>query len=110
MTSSTKQAIYLTLAFLGIVGTWYFNLQIETATLTSFFIRAFDTPLSSSLMVDLFVAVATFFVWMIPEARRLNMPAWLIGLLILLTFAIAFAFSFPLFLFFRERAMNSQSP
>ena len=101
-----KQILYLVLALLGVCSTWYFNLQIPPEELSSFFIDAFATPLSSSLTVDLLVALLTWIVWMIPEARRLEIKTWLVVVLILLTFAVAFAFTFPLFMFFRERALQ----
>ena len=98
-----KQILYLVLAIAGAVGTWYFNLQMED--LGSFFTAVWDTPLTSSLMTDLIVAVLTFVVFMWPEGRRLGMnPLLLVGLLIV-TGMVAFAFSFPLFMFFRERAL-----
>ena len=98
-----KQLIYLVLAIVGAVGTWYFNLQM--ADLGSFFTAVWDTPLTSSLMVDLLVAVLTFLVFMWPEGRRLGMNPLLLIALLVVTGMVAFAFSFPLFMFFRERAI-----
>ena len=98
-----KQFIYLALAIAGAVGTWYFNLQIED--LSTFFTAVWDTPLTSSLMIDLIVAGFTFFVFMWPEGRRLGISPWLLVGLLLVTGMVAFAFSFPLFMFFRERAI-----
>ena len=104
MNLTIKQGIYLVLAITGAAGTWFFNLQIEDAA--QFFVAAWDTPLSSSLITDLLVAVVTYYIFMFPEGRRLGIPLWLLILLAILTFAIAFAFTFPLFMFFRERALE----
>ena len=96
------QLLYLALSLLGVVGTWYFNLQIED--LASFFTDAWATPLSSSLSMDLTVVVLAFFAFMLAERRRRVLSPVMIGVLMVLTFAVAVAFTLPLFLFFRERA------
>lgn len=97
------QFAYLALSVLGAAGTWYFNLQVED--LSSFFSAVWDTPLSSSLGVDLTVVVLTLYVLMLAEGRRLKMSAGLLVALAVLTWVIAVAFTLPLFLFFRERAL-----
>lgn len=97
------QLAYLALSVCGAVGTWYFNLQMED--LASFFSAVWDTPLSSSLGVDLLVVIFAYYVLMVTEGRRLNMSTGLLVFLALLTWAVALACSLPLFLFFRERAL-----
>lgn len=96
------QLLYLALSACGVVGTWYFNLQIEN--LSSFFTDAWASPLSSSLSMDLTVVVLAFFVFMLTERRRRVLSPVTIGVLMVLTFAVAVAFTLPLFLFLRERA------
>ena len=96
------QRLYLALSLLGAVGTFYFNLQIDD--LSRFFIDAWSTPLSSSLSVDLAVVVLAFFVFMLAEHRRRVISPVTIGVLMVLTFAVAVACTLPLFLFLRERA------
>ena len=96
------QIFYLTLSVCGMVGTWYFNLQIDN--LAGFFVDAWATPLSSSLSMDLLVVVVSFFAFMLVERKRLSMSSVVVGVLMVLTFAIAVAFTLPLFLFLRERA------
>ena len=100
-----KQIVYLLLAILGVVWTWYFNLQLETG-LVGFFTSMFDSPITGSLAADVSVALMTWLVWMIPEARRLGISWWTVALLIVLTFVVAFAFTFPLFMFIRERILD----
>jgi len=51
------------------------------------------------------VVVLTFFAWYIPEAIQLKMKYWWV--FIPLTFMVAIAFSFPLFLYFRERKLET---
>ena len=49
------------------------------------------------------MSVVAFLVWLFAESRRLEMPRpWVY---VVLTFGIAFAFAFPLFLLMRERRL-----
>ena len=59
---------------------------------------------AASLSNDVLVGCLTFLVWSFVEARRLAMKRWWIYPL--LTFGIAFAFAFPLFLCLRERRLH----
>ena len=108
VTSRTLQALYLLLSALGAGGTWYFNLQM--ADLAGFFSQIWDTPLSSSLGVDLLVVVLAFYLLMATEGRRLGIPARRLVFLAVLTWAVALACALPLYLFFRERALAAQAP
>ena len=104
---NAKAAVYGALAILGVVWTAYFNLQAFEAGLGAgdFFTMGFVNPVSSSLTADLTVACLAFLAWLPFEARRLQLRNWWIY--IVLTFAVAFAFSFPLFLLMRERKLLS---
>jgi len=94
---------YLALSLIGLIGTWTFNvLAVQQA-------RDFvgdwvgSGPAVSSLTVDLLVAAVAGSVFILVEARRLGMRwGWLYVLASGLT---AFAFTFPLFLAMRERAL-----
>ncbi|HSH01229.1 MAG TPA: DUF2834 domain-containing protein [Anaerolineae bacterium] len=104
MKNLTKtQLLFLGLSLLGIIWPWYYNLQMTD--ISQFFSVMWDTPVSSSLSADITVAVLTFFVWMIPEGRRVGIRPWVLATLGLLTFLIAFAFTFPFFMFLRARAL-----
>ena len=60
-------------------------------------------PAAQSLSRDLLVGAGAIVVWIISEARRLQMKhLWVV---LLSTFLIAFAFAAPLFLFLRERRL-----
>ena len=95
--------LYLALSFLGICYTWYYNIQyfnsVENATLLGFFQDAQQNFAGKSFGADLTVVCFTFFAFMIPESIRLKIKYWWI--LIPLTFLIAIAFTFPLFLYLR---------
>jgi hypothetical protein len=94
------------LAILGLVLPWYFNLQFMAAGGSPLgFLRAgFANPAVSSVAVDILIAAGAFLIWMIVESRRLGMRHWWIY--IVLTFSVAFALAFPLFLMMRERKLR----
>lgn len=101
---------FLALAILGMCYTWYFNIQYfmndENASLLNFFKIAEATLPGKSYGADLLVVVLTFFVFMIPESIKLKIKYWWV--LIPLTFLIAVAFTFPLFLYMREHAIEKK--
>ena len=108
---SGREAVYTTLAVLGLTLTWYFNLQVfqpgSTTDMVGFFRLGFANPASSSLTVDLLVAFVAFAFWVVPEAARLGMPrGWIYPLL---GFFVAFAFAYPLFLLLRERRLRKDA-
>ena len=99
--------IFLAIAILGLFYTWYYNIQYfttyEEASLMHFFELAQSNFAGKSFGADLSVVVLTFFVWFIPDARKHKIKYWWV--LITLTFLIAIAFTFPLYLYFRENAI-----
>lgn len=99
---------YLALSILGICYTWYYNIQyfqtVENANLIGFFQDAQQNFAGKSFGADLTVVCLTFFAFLIPESLRLKIKYWWI--LIPLTFLIAVAFTFPLFLYLRELKLD----
>jgi len=100
--------LYGALAVVGLVATWYFNLKFTEESGGSFSIADFvaacyANSASSSISNDITVAVIAFLVWSFHEARRLTMRNW--WAYVVLTFAVAFACAYPLFLFMRERRL-----
>lgn len=101
--------IYLLLAVLGAVLTWYFNLSYalnfpETFTVVEFFRQGTATPLAASLTYDLLVAATCGSIFMFIEGQRLKMKY--VWVFLVLAILVAFAFAFPLFLYFRERKLT----
>lgn len=100
--------LYLFLSILGVCYTWYYNIQyfntVDNASFLGFLNDAQQNFAGKSLGADLTVMVFTFFAFMIPESLRLKIKYW--WLLIPLTFLIAIAFTFPLFLYLREKALE----
>jgi hypothetical protein len=100
--------LYLLLAILGLAYTWYFNIQFyltETDTSITNFIALTKTTLpAQSIIADITVVVITFLIWMIYESLKLKIKFWWV--IIPLTFLVAIAFSFPLFLCMRANRLE----
>jgi len=97
--------LYFGLAALGLVATWYFNLQYfaggGSVAPGPFFSSALANPLTTAITVDVYWAALVFSVWVLTERRRASSPvAWLY---IALCFAVGLAFAFPLYLGRRQQ-------
>jgi hypothetical protein len=92
---------YVLLAILGLIGTWYFNLQFFQQESEISYVRSwFANSASSSAAVDLIIVAAAFSLFMFIEGLRLRIYwSWV---LIPISFLIALAFALPLFLAIRE--------
>jgi hypothetical protein len=104
---------YLALAILGAASTWTYNtlwmLQVQRAMTAQEFITVGyrGSSLLGSLACDFWVGSLAALVYMVVEGRRIALPR--LWLYIVLTFLIAWAFAFPLFLFMRELHLDRQS-
>lgn len=92
--------VYALLALVGVGGTWWFNLQ-SMQTEQGYLEGWFANPASSSAAVDVVVVAVVVCLFVVAESRRLAMSRWT-WLLLPLTFAVAVAFTFPVFLAWRE--------
>lgn len=106
---SIKRTLYLLLAIFGLVMTWYYNLQFIAESGGSFdvmeFIAAGATNAAArSLSWDLAIACVTGLIWIYFESKRMGLGYFWVY--IILAFCVAFAFAFPLFLFFREGKLD----
>ncbi len=107
--SSVLPWIYLALAIAGAVLPWLANLEFIRIAGNAFdlglFIRlANANPAAQSLSRDLLVGATAITVWIVVEARRLEMRGLWVVLLSCVT--IAFACGAPLFLYLRERRLQ----
>lgn len=110
--SIIKQIIYLLLAIAG-GGYTYYNLMLGISSngghfdvvdfVNSTWIEDFY---ARSLTIDFWTGAIAGTLFMVYEGMRLKMRLW--WLYIVLTFLIAFAFAFPLFLFVREKLLQNQ--
>lgn len=107
--SQRLQIIYGVTALVGLVITMYFNIQfiIEHSgfSIVTFVAENYANNASASISNDFLLVLSVFLIWSFFEAKRIAMPKWWVY--ILLTFSIALAFSFPLFLLMRERHLSN---
>jgi hypothetical protein len=97
---------YSVLSIVGLVGTWYFNLQFfDQESELSYLEAWFVNPASSSAAVDIIVIAVMASVFMAVEGWRLRL--WWTWILIPLSFLVAVAFTFPLFLAVREVRLSN---
>ncbi|CAN5529347.1 hypothetical protein BH23ACT6_BH23ACT6_24100 [soil metagenome] len=66
----------------------------------------FANPAASSAAIDVIVVALVACVFIVRETRRVGMPSLAFWALVPLTFLIAVAFTFPLFLAWRERQLR----
>ena len=107
---SIPKALYFSLAVAGVTTTWFYNFQFMQESGGSFDLAEFLAASSSnaaaqSLSWDLAVACVAGLIWMFFESRRLAMRFFWIY--VLLTFFVAYAFAFPLFLFIRQGKLEN---
>ena len=97
--------VYLGLSLVGLAGTWTYNV-VAIVQMRDFIVDWVDSgPAVSSLTVDLLIAAVAGSILIIVEARRLGRKrGWLY---VALSGITAFAFTFPLFLAMRERALET---
>ena len=104
--------LYLGLAIVGAILPWLANLEFirQSGTpfdLALFIAQANANPAAQSLSRDLLIGGTAFTVWMVVEAKRLQIKYFWIALLA--SFGLAFACGAPLFLFLRERRLQELS-
>ena len=107
MHTKARQLIYAILALLGLCLTWYYNLQYfaqDGASLAGFIADNKLNPASTSVWYDILVVALAFTFWSFFESRKIGMKHW--WLYTLLTYTVACAFAFPLFLLMRERHLS----
>jgi hypothetical protein len=102
-----RKNLYLIFALIGLFVPYYFFFKFLNA-------NGFDIPLliqhlfandiSTFFAVDLMISIIVFWVYMVPEANRLQMKnSWLY---ILASTTVGLSFALPLFLFFRARKLG----
>ena len=105
----TKKNIFLVLAILGFIAPYYFFFQLPAEN--GFNLPTLIQPfLANNFMkgigIDLTISAIVFWIFMFIEANRLKMKnAWVYVLASLL---IGMSFALPLFLYFRERKIESR--
>lgn len=107
MRLTALQLVYAALAVIGLLVTWYWNIQFMVAhdgfALIDFLAHCYANAASTSVTNDIVVVLVAFAVWSFFEARRLRMRHWWVY--VVLALAVALAFAFPLFLLLRDRRL-----
>lgn len=100
--------LYLLLAIAGFVLPYYFFVSFLIANgldLPLFFSQLFASDISTLFAADLVVATLVFWAFLYREAGRCQMRHWWIY--VVATLAVGLSFALPLFLFCRERQMET---
>jgi hypothetical protein len=112
MIPTPAAGFFLICSGFGALIPWYFNaLQIatqESFTLKGLFEACFANFYTASISSDLLIGSTAVMAWMIIEGNRLKMKR--LWLYVVLAFMVSFAFSCPLFLYFRELKIKQLQP
>jgi phosphoglycerol transferase MdoB-like AlkP superfamily enzyme len=103
-----KKNIYLVLLLLGLLIPYYFLFKFLSSNGLNFSLlvqQLFANDISTFFAVDLVISILVFWIYMFAEANKLQMKnSWLYLLASLL---VGLSFALPLFLYFRERKMET---
>ncbi len=104
-----RKKIYFVLAMLGlVVPYWFFFKFLSTNGLNVSLLiqQLFANNISTFFAADLILSIFVFWMYMAGEAIRLQMKnRWLY---ILASLTVGLSFALPLFLYFRERNLESK--
>jgi hypothetical protein len=104
----TKKNIFLVLAIIGFIAPYYFFLQLPIEN--GFNLPVLMQPLFANhfmkgVAMDLTVSVIVFWFFIFTEANKLQMKnPWVY---LLATLLVGLSFALPLFLYFRERKLET---
>lgn len=105
---TAAELVYLVLAVAGAVLPWLANLDYIRESggafdIAQFVAQANANPAAASLSRDLGIGATAVVIWMVREARRLQMRG--LPWVLLSCVTLAFACAAPLFLYLRERRL-----
>lgn len=102
----TLCGLYLAIAVVALIATWRQNLAFMAesgAGFVDFWLALLVNRPAISITVDIFLFALAAVVWMVLEARRLQVR--MVWLYVLFGITIAISVTFPLFLIARERRL-----
>ncbi len=97
MEYSMKNLALAALAVAGAVVPWWFIIQFFVAepSLMAFLAKVFANPASIAVAIDILLASIAFWIWLVPEARRVGMERpWIYIALTFIALATAVAVFF----------------
>ena len=104
----TRKNLYLVLAFLGLVLPYWFFFKFLNANglnISLLIQQLFANDISTFFAVDLILSTIVFWVFMTGEATKLQMKNW--WLYIVASLVVGLSFALPIFLYFRERRLQT---
>jgi hypothetical protein len=105
----TKKNIFLILAIIGFIAPYFFFLQVppeSVMNISGLIQPLFTNNFMKGIGMDLMVSVTAFWTYVLIEANRLQMKNhWVYPLATLL---VGLSFALPLFLYFRERQLETR--
>ena len=106
---NVKKTIYLILALAGLFIPYYFLFQFIAGNgldIQLLVQQLFVNHISAFFAVDLVISILVFWVYLFAETNRMQMKnSWIYLLASLL---VGLSFAFPLFLYFRERQLETK--
>lgn len=101
-----RKTIFLILTIIGFIAPYYFFLQVRGFDLNAVFQLFAASKILSGTAMDLLISVIVFWFFMFTEAKKLEMKnSWVY---LLATVLVGLSFALPLFLYFRERKLESK--
>ena len=102
----SRKNVFLVLAIAGFIVPYYFFLQVGGFDLNALYQQFAASKILSGTAMDLLISVIVFWFFMFTEANKLQMKnPWVY---VLATLLVGLSFALPLFLYFRERKLESQ--
>jgi len=112
MSRTTAARIYVAIALFALIATWRQNIGFllegergVAGGLMDFWPALLANRATISITADIFLFGLAAVLWMVSEARRLDMR--LVWVYVLLSFVIAISVTFPLFLAAREHRLTA---
>ena len=102
----SRKNIFLILTIIGFLAPYYFFLQVRGFDPDQLFQQLAASKILSGTAMDLLISVIVFWFFMFMEASKLQMKnPWVY---LLATLLVGLSFALPLFLYFRERKLESK--
>jgi hypothetical protein len=106
------KSLYLLLTIVGAIAPWSvllnFFLQNGLA-INLFFQNAFANHVASAVAIDLLICADVFFFFSFIELKRLGLSRRWLSLYVVVTFGIGVSCALPLFLYWRERTLETMT-
>ncbi|TVP56070.1 MAG: DUF2834 domain-containing protein [Nodularia sp. (in: Bacteria)] len=106
----TAKSLYLLLAIIGAIDPWIFLFKFFSQNglaVDLFFQSAFANYISSAVAADLLISALVFCCFSFLELKRIGVSQRWLFLYVVITFGIGLSCALPLFLYFREQALET---